>query len=179
MYLISLKFDKDSTEKLNNYIKAIQEKTKNDYMTNRNIPVHLTIATIHDRDENMMIDKLNEIIENLNEGYIDVVSIGIFSKNTIYLSPVLNKYLFDMSFQINEVIDTLDKNRKHNRYRPYQWFPHITIARKLNEKELNIAFNSLNHIFQPLQMKITHITLSKSQPYQDIYVWKLKGEKNI
>lgn len=176
MYLISLYFDSDNTKILNDYVKTVQEKTKNNYMLNRKIPVHLTIASLHDQDEKIMISQLDHVIKNRCTGYIDVVSIGTFSKNTIYLIPVLNKYLQQLSIQINDVVDLLDNHRENNRYKPYHWLPHITIARKLNEKELNIAFDNLNKIFQPLHVKITDIALSKSQPYQDIYVWNLKGE---
>ena len=176
MYLISLYFDDEHTKIMNDYIKTVQERTKNCYMTNKNIPAHLTLATLHDYDEKMMIDQLNEVIKNMNSGFIDVVAIGTFLKNTIYLTPVLNKYLHELSFQINAVIDKIDIHREHNRYKPYHWLPHITIARKLNDKELKIAFESLNQIFSPMTIKMTHIALSKSHPYQDIYVWKLKGE---
>lgn len=176
MYLISLYFDSDNTKIMNDYVKIIQNKTKNNYMINRKIPVHLTIATVHDQDEKILMNQLDHIIKNTFTGYIDVVSIGTFSKNTIYLIPVLNKYLQELSKQINDVIDLLDNNRENNRYRPYHWLPHITIARRLNEKELNIAFDNLNKIFQPLHVKIIAIALSKNQPYQDIYIWKLKGE---
>lgn len=176
MYLISLYFDKKHTEILNNYIKTVQEQTKNAYIINRKIPVHLTLATVHECDERMLIAQLNQVIQNTYKGLIDVVAIGTFSKNTIYLTPVCNEFLSTLSFQVNEILDKIDMHREHNRYKPYSWLPHITIARKLNQKELNLAFSSLNQIFEPVTLKITHIALSKSQPYQDIYVWRLKDK---
>lgn len=176
MYLISLYFDENNTKILNNYIKMIREKTKNDYIINRQIPAHLTVATLHDMDENNVINQLNSIMDNISSGYIDVVAIGTFSKNTIYLIPILNKYLSDLSFQINNVIEKLDYNREYNRYKPYCWLPHISIARRLNGNELSVAFDYLNQIFKPMHIKITGIALSKSSPYQDICLWNLEGE---
>ncbi|MDO5352960.1 MAG: 2'-5' RNA ligase family protein [Succinatimonas sp.] len=177
MYLISLYFDNYSTNVFNDYLKIIQEKTKNNYMIYHKIPPHLTVATLHDCNEEMMINHLDHVIKKINEDFIDVVSIGSFLQNTIYLTPLYNQYLHDISVKINGIVNQLDRHREHNRYRPFHWLPHITMARKLNEAELNIAFASLNQIFKPMHVKVTRIALSKSQPYQDIYVWNLKGEK--
>lgn len=176
MYLISLYFDDEHTEKIEQYVNIVEEKTKNSYLTQNHIPVHMTLATLHEHDEKELIKNFDLVIRNLKAGTIDLVAIGSFASHTVFVMPVLNKYLFDLSFQINAVADREDDHRKQNRYRPYSWIPHITIARKLNQKEHALAYQVLSEKFQLMTIRANRIALSRSQPYQDICVWHLQEE---
>lgn len=174
MYLISLYFDETSTYLLQQYVISIEQKTNNHFLSNHNIPLHLTLATFHDENVDKIIDSIQKQMYLYKQGPIDIVSIGSFSKNTLYLTSLYNQYLHEFSKNINSIIQLYDRDRKNNRYQPFHWLPHITIARKLNEKEMIYAFETINKLFQPLQVKIVKMAISSSRPYRDIYIWNLK-----
>ncbi len=176
MYLISLYFDDGHTGKLEQYVHDVEKITKNCYLTQNHIPVHMTLATVRDHDEKELIESFDHIIKNLKTGDIDLVASGSFAGHTVFVMPVLNKYLFDLSVQINAAADHIDADRRQNRYRPFSWVPHITIARKLNQREHLQAYQVLTENFHPMKIRATRIALSKSQPYQDICVWHLQEE---
>lgn len=176
MYLLSLYFDKNDTNKLLNYMQLIEQETKNSYMNDHHIPLHLTLATIHDIDITQLYGELDKIISQINTGTLQLAAIGSFGRHTLYVMPVLDQYLFDLSLQLNQIIDETDHRRCHNRYRPFSWIPHITLARKLNVQQLTSAFALLASNFEPMEIKATRIALSRSHPYQDIAIWSLKEQ---
>lgn len=174
MYLLSLYFDEFHTQILQNYVDLIEQKTNNRYMKEHCIPIHLTLATLRDGDMTQLYSELDSMISQIQANTLELVAIGSFGKHTLYIMPVLNQYLFELSVHLNQLIDQIDDNRLRNRYRPYSWIPHITMARKLNSKQLSIAFDTLSDCFEPMTIKVTKIALSKSHPYHDIATWCLK-----
>lgn len=176
MYLISLYFDEKSTILLQKHQSEIEKGTQQYFLSQKKIPVHMTLSTTSEIDESLLIDYINESISQFKTGMIDLVFIGSFSKNTIFLAPVYNEYLHNLSKKINHLISLVSHQKKDNRYQPFHWQPHITLARKLDEKQLLTAFQILNQLFEPFQIKVTRIALSSSQPYHDIHVWNLKDD---
>ena len=174
MYLISLYFDDHSTALFDSYQKMIEKQTQQFFLSQKNIPIHMTLATGHDHDEQVIFDALNEVISQCRAGIIEMTFIGSFARNTFFLAPIYNEYLHHLSTVINQQIDTIEGQRKENRYLPFHWQPHITLARKLDEQQLVMAFQTLTMLFQPFQTKITRIALSCTKPYRDLYTWNLE-----
>ena len=46
MYLVSVYFDEKTNKILNRYIRIIAEKTGNTFMTEHNVPPHMTLSSI-------------------------------------------------------------------------------------------------------------------------------------
>ena len=174
MYLISLYFDEKSTMLLQKYQSEIEKKTQQYFLSRKKIPVHMTLSTVRKIDEKLLIHHINETISQFKTGVINLVFIGSFSKNTIFISPVYDEYLHDLSKKMNHLISLISYQKNDNRYQPFHWQPHVTLARKLDEKQLLTAFQIINQLFEPFQAKVTRIALSSSQPYHDIHVWNLK-----
>lgn len=174
MYLLSLYFEINDTQILQNYIQYIEQKSKNTYLRDHHIPVHLTVATIRKADILQFKQEIDCLIKTMYTGTLELAAIGAFGQHTLYIMPVLNRYLFDLSFRLNQMIDQFDHNRDHNRYRPYSWIPHITVARKLDHQQFYKAFEGLSDIFKPFKIKVTKIVLSQRKPYQDIEIWELR-----
>lgn len=177
MYLLSLYFEMNDTQILQNYIQYIEQKSKNTFLRDHQIPVHLTIATIRKADISQLRHDIDNLVRNLYTGTLELVAIGAFGQHTLYIMPVLNHYLFDLSFHLNQIIDQFDHNRDRNRYRPYSWLPHITVARKLEHQQFYKAFEGLSDIFKPQKIKVTKIALSQRKPYHDIEIWHLQEKR--
>lgn len=232
MYLISAYFDDGTEERIRKYVDAVAQRTGCRFMVDNDIPPHMTIAQLAapayrtgeaaadqagknagrltcagdgaQTGTEFIVRRIDRIIRDsvIGAGYIDVVSFGVFKPRVMFLTPVLNEYLFRMSADIDSAIygsnanvsmtgtgrkaaacsgkwreesmntPKRSKNDK-NSYRPFSWLPHITIARGLSEPQMRQAFSCMQADFEMFTARIERIGLAESRPYTDIKVWKL------
>ena len=174
MYLISLYFEEKTSQKIQKLINKAACKSGNDFMINGRVPPHITISAFETYEIHEIINALEEKVRNIKSGDITWASIGIFKSSVIFLTPVLNKYLHNISAEIYDAISVNTGISISRYYRPFQWMPHTTIAKKLTREQLYSAFEELNRNFTIFNGKVTQIGLSKTNPYEDIIVWNLK-----
>lgn len=177
MYLVSLYFDDKASRKIQGFINKVAIRSGNNFMVDRQVPPHITIASFQTDEENKIIEILDKRIKDIEVGIINWVSIGVFKSSVIFLSPVLNKYLHNLSVSIYESISLVENMCISKYYLPFQWMPHTTIAKKLNKEELILAFQELEKNFTIFSGMVTRIALSKTNPYEDIIVWELDNKK--
>lgn len=168
MYLVSLYFDELTENTIARLMKSVATKCGNNYMFDKNIPPHLTIASVDEGQEIQIVEALETCVANWQQGKIDFVAIGSFKPQVLFLTPILSKYLHELSVGANKVLETQD-----GKYQPFSWLPHTTIARKLTEEQMMTAFRVLQANFEPFSGQVTRVGLAKNNPHQDIKVWKL------
>lgn len=173
MYLVSLYFDNESEIRLQRLINRVSEKCGNNFMTYNNVPPHITIASFESDNEEKVIYVLDRVVQNIFKEKITWASIGIFKSSVIFLSPVLNEYLQNISLQIHKGISLIDNISINKYYLPFNWMPHTTIAKKLSREELIAGIQELEKHFTIFSGIATRIALSKTNPYKDIIVWNL------
>lgn len=175
MYLVSLYFDEETERILQKYIKRTAEKTGNFYMLEHQILPHLTIAACNSKRERELIAALDACAGLWHAGSIDWAGVGSFKPRVLFLLPVLSLYLHELCVSANAAAERAGRNVGEgiNRYRPFGWIPHTTIARTLSEKQMLAGFHILQADFTPFTGKGTRIGLARSNPYQDIKVWEL------
>jgi 2'-5' RNA ligase len=173
MYLVSLYFDDKSERKIQGLINKVAEKSGNSFMTDNNVPPHITIAAFQTNEEERVIEILDKKIRGIKIGMITWASIGIFKSSVIFLAPVLNEYLHNLSVSIYGGISSVENIDISKYYLPFQWIPHTTIAKKLTKEELMLGFQELNNNFNVFSGRVTKIALSKTNPLEDIIVWNL------
>ncbi len=176
MYLVSLYFDNKSESKIQGIINKVAEKSGNNFMIDNNVPPHITIAAFQSNKEEKIIELLDKIIKNSCEGLITWASIGSFKSSVIFLAPILNEYLHNLSVNIYEDLSSVEDIDISKFYLPFQWMPHTTIAKKLTNEELILGFQELNDNFTIFSGRITKIALSKTNPLEDIIVWNLDNK---
>ncbi len=174
MYLISIYFDEATNKTIQNLIKQIARNTGNTYMLDRDVPPHITISSFEAKCENKIINCLEECVKHLRQGDIQWVSIGAFLPYVIYLAPVLDEYLHGISTTVYNSLLNIEDISISKYYRPFQWLPHTTVGKKLLQKEMQIAFETLQKQFTPFVGSITKIGLAKTNPYRDIAVFELE-----
>ena len=174
MYLISLYFDHVSSKKIKRFIDKAALKSGNKFMVEGGVPPHITIAAFQSNREEEIIEKLDEKVKAIKSDKITWASIGVFKSSVIFLAPVLNEYLHELSVQINSSIAEIKDISVNNFYRPFQWMPHTTIAKKLTREELIIAFQEVEKNFSIFSGEVTRIGLSKTNPYEEIAAWNLE-----
>lgn len=173
MYLVSVYFDDESSKKIQRLINKVGDKSGNKFMIEGKVPPHITIAAFQTKEESKVVEILGDKIKDIKDTIITWASIGIFKSSVIFLAPVLNKDLHDISVCVNKVLSLVDDIAISKFYLPFQWMPHTTIAKKLSREELMIAFQELEKNFTIFSGRITKIGLSRTNPYEDIIVWEL------
>ena len=175
MYLVSIYFDNESSTKIQRFINKAAAESGNSFMIDNKVPPHITISAFQTNKESEVVELLNRRIKKIKEGQITWASIGVFKSSVVFLAPVLNEYLHNLCTCINEEISLIEDISISRFYMPFQWMPHTTIAKKLNNEELIPAFQSLEKNFTIFSGSITRIALSKTNPKKDIIEWKVSN----
>ena len=176
MYLVSAYFDDKTSNRIQKYINQIAEKTGNDFMTQNQVPPHMTISSIEARNVELLVPHVAKLEESLRQGTISFVSVGMLFPYVIYMTPVLNEYLQWVSQQIYDIIPKDDEIIISKYYKPMQWLPHVTLGKKLSKEQMQTAFNVMQEGFVPFEGRITSIGLAKTNPHIDVMKYQLMNE---
>lgn len=174
MYLISIYFDKKTNKRIQEYMNQVAKKTGNTYMLEGKVPPHITISSFDTKNINQVIPLLERTSSCLQQGTIQWTSVSAFLPYVLYLSPVLNAYLHELSVEITSCLRQVDGVHLSPYYQPFSWMPHTTIGKKLSKEDMQIAFEILQHQFGPFEGTITQLGLAKTKPYEDIISFVLK-----
>lgn len=174
MYLISIYFDEMTEKRISSYMKQIGKATGNTVMLDGNVPPHITVAAFQTESESVAREIFLRGAENLKSGSVQWVSVGTFLPNVIYIAPILNEYLHELSETYNKEITNMQKVTADRKYVPYSWLPHSTLAKRLSKEQLAVAFGVMQNQFGPFGGKVTKIGLAKTNPYTDLEVINLK-----
>ncbi len=169
MYLISLYFDEQTNKKIQYYINKIAEQTGNTFMTDNRVPPHLTISSIEARSGELLVSHMDSLRDYLKQGTIQMVSVGALFPYVLYMTPVLNEYLLEMSEKIYNTYRHIPEVSVSRFYQPMQWLPHVTLGKTLTKEQMQIAFQIMQESFAPFDAKIAKIGLAKTNPHEDIW----------
>ena len=162
MYQVTLFFDQKTETILQNYINTVAEASGNWFMVENKVPPHMTIAAF-DAPNDEIAKKVWEKMKTFQEGEVQLVSIGGFLPYVLNIQVVYNSYLHALSSAISEIMTGEVLSSKY--YQPFQWMPHVTIAKKLESDQLQKGFCVLAKSFQPLTGKVVDMQLTKMNPY--------------
>lgn len=168
MYLISVYFDDKSNKIISNYINKIAQKTGNTFMTDNDVPPHLTIMSVEAREEKKLTEVMEQLERSLTKGQIQLVSVGVLLPYVLYAAPVLNLYLEDMIEQVHDMVKHIPEVRMSRYYQPMKWLPHITLGKKLSKEQMQEAFSVMQELFAPMEVTVAEIGLAKTNPHQDL-----------
>lgn len=174
MYLISLYFDTGTENKIKSYEKQIEKCTGNDRMSSGNIPPHITLSAFHTHHEETALEIFRNMKENMCRGKIQLVSVGSFFPGVLFVQPVLNEYLYELSCTVYKEIEGREGVLTVDRYRPFSWIPHITIGKGLDGVPLQKAFEVMQKQFAPFVGEGVEIGLAKTNPYTNLEKYVLK-----
>ena len=147
MYLVSVYFDEKTNRILNRYIRIIAEKTGNTFMTEHNVPPHMTLSSIEARSQLLP--------------YV------------FFATPVLNDYLQVLTNQVYESTKDIPETSISRYYQPGSWLPHVTLGKTLTKEQMQTAFAVMQDNFQPFTATITEIGLAKVNPHEDVVRFEL------
>lgn len=174
MYLVSAYFDEHTNNRIQRYINQIAEKTGNSFMTDNQVPPHMTISAIEARNVEVLVPYVEQLRDTLCQGTIQCVSVGMLLPYVLYVTPVLNEYLQGLSRQVYDAIPKDDEISISRYYRPMQWLPHITLGKKLTKEQMQLAVGIMQDGFAPFEATVTEIGLAKVNPHEDVVRWRMK-----
>ena len=97
MYLISVYFDEGTNNRIQQYMNQVAKKTGNSYMLEGNVPPHITISSFETEDISKVIPLLEENLSKVKQGIVKWTSVSAFLPYVLYIAPVLNHYLHEVS----------------------------------------------------------------------------------
>ena len=168
MYLISAYFDNDMNKTLSSYINGASHASGNIFMTEHNVPPHLTLSAFESRNVDAIIPLMKGLGQSLSVTDIRLVSYGALSSYVIYASPVFDERLRNMSIIINDMLEKTDCATVQKYYLADNFFPHVTIAKTLDEYQMQQVFSYMQKHFHVIKGKITELGLAKTNPHEDI-----------
>ncbi len=174
MYLISIYFDDKTNKRIQKLINQVATKTGNTFMLDGNVPPHITVSAFEALEEEQVIEVLSDMATKLKKDTLQWVSVGQFFPYVLYITPVLNEYLHDMSAQISTALSQIDGVKISPYYQPFQWLPHSTIGKTLTKEEMKVAFEVMQNSFGMFEGEVVRIGLAKPNPHRDIMSWELK-----
>lgn len=173
MYLVSVYFDEKTNKILNRYIRIIAEKTGNTFMTEHNVPPHMTLSSIEARSVDVLTGAIEMLRGKTEKGSVRFVSTGQLLPYVFFATPVLNDYLGALASQVYESIKDIPETSVSRYYQPGSWLPHVTLGKTLTNEQMQTAFAVMQDNFQPFTATITEIGLAKVNPHEDVVRFEL------
>ncbi len=174
MYLISIYFDEKTEYKIRSYMKQIAKHTGNTHMLDGDVPPHITVAAFRTNSEEIAKELFNNSKEKVLPGSLQWVSVGAFFPGSLHLTPVLNEYLQRFVELYNNEAVKCAGVHIDERYTPFQWLPHTTIAKHLSGEQMNKAFEVMQSQFAPFQGNVVKVGLAQTNPYRELLALQLK-----
>lgn len=174
MYTITLYFDEKSNKTIQQYINQIAKQTGNFHMLDNQVPPHITLSAIDTQKETEVIELVDNMAKKWKSFPLQWVSVGAFMPYVVYLSPVLNKGLFEAAKEVYDGLMELGGVSIRNCYKPFQWLPHTTLAKMLTQEEMLTAFKILHNQFGVINGTATRVAVAKANPHMDIAVFDIK-----
>lgn len=174
MYTISIYFDEKTNKIIQQYINLIAKKSGNTYMLDNQVPPHITLSAFDTQNELAVIELVENMAKTWKCGKLQWVSVGAFMPYVVYLAPVLNRYLFELSKEIYEKLNVIGGVSIRRCYQPFQWLPHTTIAKMLSKEEMITVFQIMHNSFGVLEGMAVRVAVTKTDPHMDIAVFDMK-----
>lgn len=168
MYLISVYFDKTAAKRMQTLIDQIAAASGNHYMTDKQVPPHLTLSAIEARSVEVLIPAVKRLEGTLHQGTVQFVTVGQLLPYVLYTMPVLNPYLQGLSEQVYHAVCDIPETTVNRYYRPHSWLPHVTLGKTLSGRQMQLAFAVVQDKFSVFEAQITELGLAKVNPHIDV-----------
>ena len=171
---MTLYFDEKTNEKISGFIERAAGASGNADMLDCRVPPHITLTAFESREsEEILVKKLDEVLEGVTAGNLMWVSVAAFFPHVLFLLPVLNEYLSVLSEKVCCGLESVETAKVQECYRPHSWLAHTTVARKLSKEQMQDAFASLQNDFHPFEGTVVRIGLSTGTPKRELKYWEL------
>lgn len=164
MYLVTAYFDNQTSLALGRIIDDTAEFTGNDFMTANHIPPHLTLLQFHSKTD------AKKIISAFENAIVTDCKIDVSFKkcqaeipHVVYL-PVENEKLTKLNKMFSDSFSLLDETIISPHYCPEKFYPHVSLAKRLDDFQRKKGIEFMKEIKMPASGKIVSIVLTEGKP---------------
>ena len=169
-YAVSLHFTKDVNDIIFDTLRAISEMTGNDFMIQNKVPPHITIGAFHGTKEKE--ERLMQIVEEFSikqqSDRVYFTEVGNFNGKVLFLKPEKDAFLSEINKELHKVVLPEFEKGENGYYMPEMWFPHTTLATRLNQSQFEKAVEIAGKIKLPLEAKIGDIGVYQCSPFMEL-----------
>ena len=174
-YAVSLHFSKKINDIVISTLQAIADKTVNRFMIENKIPPHITIGAFHAAREEEV--KLLQLVEGFardqKAGSVQFVEVGDFNGKVLFLQPEKNNFLSEINKKLHTLLLPEFEKAENGYYLPDIWFPHTTLATRLNQNQFSAAKEIAKKISLPLEAAIEELAVYQCSPFLELKKYKL------
>ena len=175
-YAVSLHFTPDVNNIITSAVKSIAEVTGNCFIIENKIPPHVTIGAFHatKADEAKLIQMVEDFTKTQKAGTVQFTKIGNFNGKVLFLKPEKDGFLSQINAELHSVLLPEFEKAENGYYLPEIWFPHTTLATRLNQSQFEKALNITKSIKLPLETKTNEIAVYQCSPFAELKRYKLE-----
>ena len=169
-YAVSLHFTQDVNEIISAATKEIAELTGNTFMLDNKVPPHITIGAFHagKKDEQKLLQLVQDFSKNQTPGLIQFIAPGDFNQKVLFLKPQKDDYLTSINKALHKIMLPEFQEGENGYYLPDIWFPHTTLATRLNQTQFLQALEIAKKITLPLEAKVHDIGVYLCSPFAEL-----------
>lgn len=169
-YAVSLHFSQKVNEIVISTLQAIADETGNLFMIENKIPPHITIGAFHAAREEEA--KLLQLVEGFAQGQkagtVQFSEVGDFNGKVLFLKPEKNLFLSEINNALHSLLLPEFEKAENGYYLPDIWFPHTTLATRLNQSQFFAAEKIAKQITLPLAAAIEELAIYQCSPFLEL-----------
>ena len=166
-YAVSLHFSTDASGIISQAVRDIAEATSNNFIIENKIPPHITIGAFHaaKANEARLLQLTEEFARTQKAGAVHFSEIDNFKGKVLFLKGEKNLFLAEMNSELHKAILSEFESGENGYYLPEKWYPHTTLATRLNQGQFDKALSVAEKIHLPLEAKALEIGFYQCSPF--------------
>ncbi|SEQ09236.1 2'-5' RNA ligase superfamily protein [Treponema bryantii] len=169
-YAVSLHFSQKVNEIVISTLHAIADETENRFMIEKKIPPHITIGAFHAarEEEAKLLQFVEEFSQGQKAGSVQFREVGNFNGKVLFLKPEKNLFLSEINKELHTLLLPEFEKAENGYYLPDIWFPHTTLATRLNQSQFSAAKEIAKKISLPLEAAIEELAVYQCSPFFEL-----------
>ena len=176
-YAVSLHFPHDVSSIITSAVSSIADATGNHHIIENKIPPHITIGAFHasPAEEAKLLQLVEAFAENQKPGIVHFTEIEHFKGKVLFLKPEKDDFLSILNAELHAILLPLFEKAENGFYLPEIWFPHTSLATRLNPNQFEKAKEIASQITLPLTAEIHEIGFYQCSPFLELKKIRLGG----
>lgn len=169
-YAVSLHFSQKVNEIVISTLQYIANETENHFMIENKIPPHITIGAFHAprEEEAKLLQLVEEFSQGQKTGSVQFSEVGDFNGKVLFLQPEKNNFLSEINKKLHTLLLPEFEKAENGYYLPDIWFPHTTLATRLNQSQFSAAEEIAKKISLPLEAAIDELAVYQCSPFLEL-----------
>ena len=166
-YAVSLHFSQEVNEIIISTLHAIADETGTSFMIENKIPPHITIGAFHAarEEEAKLLQLVEEFARDQKAGSVQFSEVN---GKVLFLKPEKNNFLSDINKELHTLLLPDFEKAENGYYLPDIWFPHTTLATRLNQSQFSAAKEIAKKISLPLEAAIEELAVYQCSPFLEL-----------